>query len=99
LVAGRAALELLKTIREAVEEDRYELSIHADNRIEERGLMVWQIASALSDAKVLKARLDDRPWPSLLVSQILPDGTEVHAKWSYRSHDKMARLVTVYYPD
>ena len=98
-MAGRTAVGLFTRVLEAVEQERYEVSIHADNRIEERGMMVWQVVSGLRDGKLLRAELDDRPWPSVLVSQLLPDGTEVRAKWSHRSRDDMARLVTVYYPN
>lgn len=96
---SRTAQELLAWIKEAVREERYEVSIHADNRIEERGLMEWQIVMGLADADLLRAEPDDRPWPAILLSQLLPDGTEVLGKWSYRSRDRMARLVTVYFPD
>ena len=96
---SRAAQELLARIRQAVAEDRYEISIHADNRIEERGMMVWQVASSLHEGTLLEVEPNDRPWPSVLVSQFLPDGAEVYAKWSYRSWDRMARLVTIYHPD
>ena len=99
MAISRSAQELLSLIREAVEEERYEISIHADNRIEERGMMVWQATSGLREATLLEAEPGDRPWPSVLVSQLLPDGTEALAKWSYRSRDGMARLVTIFYPD
>jgi len=62
-------------------------------------MMVWQLTSSLNEGTLLEVEPNDRPWPSVLVSQLLPDGTEVHAKWSYRSLDRTARLVTVYHPD
>jgi hypothetical protein len=68
LWAGRSQQELLARIREAVEAERYEISIHADNRIDERGVMVWQIAMGLREGRVLKVLPQDRPWPSILVS-------------------------------
>jgi len=61
--------------------------------------MEWQIVAGLPEGKLLKVEPEDRPWPSLLLSQVLPDGTEVYARWSYRARDRMARLVTIYYPD
>ncbi|MBM4036758.1 MAG: DUF4258 domain-containing protein [Planctomycetes bacterium] len=96
---SRTAQQLLARIEEAVRAERYEVSIHADNRIEERGMMEWHIVAGLPDADLLEAQLDDHPWPSVLLSQALPDGTEVYVKWSYRARDRMARLVTIYYPD
>jgi phosphoribosylformimino-5-aminoimidazole carboxamide ribonucleotide (ProFAR) isomerase len=99
LLGSRAAQELFDAIREAVQQERYEVSIHADNRIEERRMTEWQIVTGVSAARLLKTRLHDRPWPSILLSETLPDGTEVYAKWSYRPRDRMARLVTIYYPE
>jgi len=62
-------------------------------------MMEWQVVMGILDAHLLSADLQDRPWPSVLVSQMLPDGTEAHAKWSYRARDRMARVVTIYYPE
>jgi hypothetical protein len=80
----------------AVEEDRFFVAWHADERCEERGITAWQLVASLTDAELIRERPKSKPNPSIVVRQLLEDGTEVEAIWSWLSATKQAKLVTVY---
>ncbi len=64
--------------------------------VEERGITAWQLVAAFDEAKRIRERPASQPNPSLVVSQILVDGTEVEAIWAWLSQSRRAKLVTVY---
>jgi hypothetical protein len=53
----------------------------------------------LKDAELLRERPRSKPNPSVIVRQILPDGTEIEVIWSWLARAKEAKLVTVYFRD
>ena len=72
---------------------------HASERLEERGILEWQVVDGLESGRLLKERPDDLPNPLVEVSQTLADGTEVKAIWSYLVAGNIAKLVTVHFFD
>ena len=72
---------------------------HANERLRQRGIMAWQAVVGLDDGRLLLERPDDKPFPAVEVSELLPDGTEVKAVWSLVSNPPLARLVTVHFFD
>lgn len=90
---------LFDQIREAVAADRYAVGLHASDRLRERGILEWQVASGLPHAKLIKERPRDRPNPSVVVEQVLADGTSVIAVWAWLKADAGAILVTVHFDD
>jgi hypothetical protein len=88
---------LFNKVRDAVHDDRFVVSWHADERCEERGVAVWQLAAALDDAKLLRERPRSKPHPSVVVRQELADGSEVEVIWAWMSQSNRAKLVTVYF--
>jgi hypothetical protein len=91
--------QLLKTIRRLVSENRYLIGLHALERLEERQILEWQVVSGLEDAIVILARPEAMPNPAVEVRELLPDGTEIKAVWSYLPHSNVAKLITVHYFD
>lgn len=91
--------KLFDQIKQAVEDDRFIVAWHADERCEEREVTDWQIVSGLSTAVLVKERPRSKPNPSIIVSQILEDGTEVEVVWSWLSESRRAKLVTVYFKE
>ena len=87
---------LFEEIRSAVREARYLISLHADERCEERGVTAWQVVSGLEEARLVKEG-HSKPNPSVLVRQLLADGTEVEVVWSWLANSRRAKLVTVYF--
>lgn len=90
---------LLQLIRQAVADERYLVSWHADDRFESRGISEWQLISSLDTAQLVRERHHSKPNPSVIVRQVLADGQEVEVIWSWLSRSRRAKLVTVYFRD
>ena len=90
---------LFDTIRNAVRDDRFFVSSHADERCEEREIASWQVVVGLEAADLLEERLDSEPHPSIVARQELVDGAEVEVVWAWMPDSGRAILVTVYFPD
>ena len=90
---------LFDDIRKAVREDRYFFSWHADEHCEEREISGWQVVAGLEDSILVEERFQTQPNPSVVVHQILADGTEVEVIWSWLDSSRKAKLVSVYFKD
>jgi Domain of unknown function (DUF4258) len=88
--------KLLERIRSAVARDQFFVAWHADERCEERGITAWQLVASLQTADVVRERPRSKPNPSVVVRQVLEDGTEVEVIWSWLGETRQAKLVTVY---
>ncbi|MCG8583106.1 MAG: DUF4258 domain-containing protein [Pirellulales bacterium] len=75
------------------------LGQHAIERLEERGILEWQVVVGLDDGESIDEWPDALPNPKIEVEQTLPDGTQVKAVWSYLAESQAAKLVTVHYFD
>jgi hypothetical protein len=91
--------QLFETIRQLVAEEKYVVGQHASERLEERGIMEWQVVAGLEDGELMVERLDATPNPVIEVRQSLPDGTEVKVVWSLLRQSGVAKLVTVHFFD
>ncbi len=90
---------LFDTIRQLVFDEKYVVGQHASERLEERGIMEWQVIAGLEDGDLIVERLDATPNPTIEVRESLPDGTEFKAVWSHLRHSGVAKLVTVHFFD
>jgi hypothetical protein len=86
-------------IRAAIVGERYVVGEHASERLEERGIMEWQVVAAIVEAVPLVERLKAKPNPAVEFQQLLPDGTEFKSVWSYLAKSNVAKLVTVHFFD
>ena len=50
--------QLFNTIRQLVAEEKYVIGQHASERLEERGIMEWQVVVALEDGSHIVKRPD-----------------------------------------
>lgn len=91
--------KLFDTIRRLVTEEKYIVGEHAVQRLDERGILEWQVVLGLDDGRLLVERPDDKPNPAIEVREKLPDGTEFKAVWSHLSRSGVAKLVTVHFFD
>ena len=80
-----------------VAEERYIIGEHASERLEERGIMEWQVVAGVEDGELIAERLDAMPNPAVEVRESLPDGTEYKAVWSHLPQTGVAKLVTVHF--
>ena len=90
---------LFDTIRQLVIAERYVVGQHASERLEERGILEWQVVSGLDEGELIVERPDAKPNPAVKVRETLADGTEVKAVWSHLRQTGMAKLVTVHFFD
>lgn len=90
---------LFNTIRRLVTDGRYVVGQHAVERLDERGILEWQIVDGIDEAILLAEHLDDRPNPAVETRQVLADGTDVKAVWSHIVSADIAKLVTVHFFD
>ena len=91
--------QLFDSIRQMVAEGKYVVGQHASERLEERGIIEWQVVAGLEDGQLLTERPDAIPNPSIEVQESLPDGTDVKAVWSHLRQSGVAKLVTVHFFD
>ena len=91
--------QLFVTIRRLVAADRYIVGEHASERLDERGIMEWQVVEGLEDGKLIAERPGAKPNPAVEVREVLPDGTEFKAVWSHLPQSSVAKLVTVHFVD
>lgn len=91
--------QLYLTIRQLVAADKYVIGLHASERLEERGIMGWQVVAGLEDGKLIAERPDAIPNPAVEIRLSLPDGTNVKAVWSHLRQSGVAKLVTVHFFD
>lgn len=91
--------QLFETIRQLVAEEKYIVGQHASERLEERGIMEWQVVAGVEDGELIVERPDATPNPAIEVRESLPDGTECRAVWSLLRQSGVAKLVTVHFFD
>lgn len=91
--------QLLVTIRRLVAEEKYVVGQHASERLEERGILEWQVVVGLEDGELIAERSDATPNPVVEVRESLPDGAEIKAVWSHLRQSGVAKLVTVHFFD
>ena len=90
---------MLDAIRSAVRDDRYLISLHADERMRQRRVPAWQVLTSVAEAKLLRQRPENRPNPVVELEQMLPDGTTVKTVWAWLASDQVAKLITVHFVD
>ena len=91
--------QLFETIRRLVADERYVVGEHAAERLEERRILEWQAVSGLDEGELIAERPRAKPNPTIEVRQLLADGTEVKAVWSYVCQTGVAKLVTIHFFD
>lgn len=90
---------LFDTIRSPVARGRYVVGQHAAERLDERGILEWQVVDGVARGSLVVERPDASPHPAVVTRQLLADGTEVKAVWSYLISADLAKLVTVHFFD
>jgi uncharacterized protein DUF4258 len=90
---------LFNTIRRLVLAEKYVIGEHASERLEERGIMEWQVVAGLEEGELLAERRGAMPNPTVEVRESLADGTEFKVVWSHLLRSGVAKLVTVHFID
>ena len=91
--------QLFNTIRRLIAEDKYVVGQHASERLEEHGIMEWQVVAGVEECELLAERPKATPNPTVELRECMPDGTEFMAVWSHLRESGVAKLVTVHFFD
>lgn len=86
-------------LRRLIACEKYVIGLHAAERLEERGIMEWQVVAGVADGELIVERPGAQPNPTVEIRELLPDGTEIKAVWSLLPHSDVAKLVTVHFFD
>lgn len=73
--------QLFETIRTLVANGRYVIGQHAAERLDERGVLEWQVVDGIGDGSLIVERPNASPNPAVEVRQLLADGSEIKAVW------------------
>ena len=90
---------LHERIIQLINQDRWGLSWHANESIQERQVEIWQVVGLTPEGRLLRELPNARPRPKVEIEIVLPDGTLAKTVWSYDSHLDSAVLVTVHFFD
>ena len=91
--------QMFEAIKRLIASEKYVVGQHAVERLEERGILEWQVVASLDEGRLIAECPDAKPNPTVEVTESLPDGTEVKAVWSHLRHSGVAKLVTVHFFD
>ena len=58
---------------------------------------MWQLIVGLDDAELVRERPRSKPHASVVVREVLADGSEVESIWAWMKASNRAKLVTVYF--
>lgn len=86
-----------ESIRRSLANERYLVTNHADERLRERGIMLWQVVAGTRDSAVCREFPDASPFPKAEFELRLADGTRAKAVWSWSRASGSVRLVTVHF--
>ena len=90
---------LFEKIRSLVANGHYIIGQHAAERLDERGVLEWQVLDGVEQGSLIAERPDALPNPAVEMSQLLADGAEVKVVWSHVISVDVSKLVTVHFFD
>jgi hypothetical protein len=90
---------LYDKIKQAISREKVVFSLHADNRLRERGVVRWQVVEGFALGELVGSHPANQPDPKILVRQTLADGSEVMAVWAFVESIRSAKLITVYFEE
>jgi hypothetical protein len=90
---------LYDTISRAIARDDVAFSVHADERLRQRGIVRWQVIEGFRDGELISGHPDAQPNPKIAVRQVLADGSEVIAIWGFVASIRCAKLITVFFKE
>lgn len=72
--------------------------LHAVQRMFERGITTINVKEVVKNGKIVEKYLDDKPFPSYLISGIV-NGNPLHVVAALDKETQKAIIITVYEPD
>jgi hypothetical protein len=91
-------MDLIKGIREKIEQDRFEFSKHAVDQAILRNIRVGEIREAIAKGEVIEDYPDDKYGPSCLIFGLTQTRRPLHVQCSYPARP-LVKIITLYEPD
>jgi hypothetical protein len=88
---------LARSILSSIEQGRYLVTDHADERLRERGILLWQVLEGVGRPICTFDDPGATPFPKSEIDFYLVDGTRVRSVWSWSRASGTARLVTIHF--
>ena len=86
----------IQNIKELLEEDKIDWSVHVLARMQQREIRVRQVIEAIYSGEIIEYYSDDYPFPSCLISGVCKDGKKLHIVCSLGNNSIW--MITAYYP-
>jgi hypothetical protein len=84
-------------IRSKVQSGDYEISVHAFERMRQRGISLEDVENVIIDGEIIERNVDAQPFPKCIFWGFTRlKGESLHVVCSLTPHSK---IVTVYFPD
>ena len=87
----------IKVLQEYYKEDKVIVSIHAQERLRQRGIKIKDIKHCILFGEIIEQYPDDFPFPSCLIFGKSEDNQIIHVVVS--DEGGMSRIITAYFPD
>jgi hypothetical protein len=88
---------MIEAIREKIQSENFELSVHALTRSIQRGILLEEICESILDGEIIETYPDDRYGPSCLIMGFTTLGRPIHSQCSYPVRP-LLKVITVYEP-
>ncbi|PKP56005.1 MAG: hypothetical protein CVT88_00135 [Candidatus Altiarchaeales archaeon HGW-Altiarchaeales-1] len=86
----------INDIKEKIQINDYEISLHALEKSFERKIWKDDIEHAIMNGEIIEDYKDDKPYPSCLICGKTRDMQPIHIVCTY---PPIVRIITIYFPD
>lgn len=90
------ALDIIE-LRKLCTPKNIQITLHAAKRLEQRGILIKDIISCISNGEIIEQYPDDYPYPSCLVLGLSVKNKFLHVVIGHHESDLF--LITAYFPD
>jgi len=90
-------MDILQRIREQIQKDDYEFTLHAEHGREDEHILVEELEQSVIAGELLEDYPNDPRGHSCLITGYSPIGRSIHSVWGLLP-DGRVRVITVYIP-
>jgi len=80
----------------AIRENKVKITDHADEETQDDKLTYDEIFHSVFKGNIIENYIDDKPFPSCLISGKTFSGEQIHSVWAYNDKSCWFVLITVY---
>lgn len=83
-------------LRQLVKKGKYQITLHAQKRMDQRGITLTELKSAICEGEVIEMYPSDKPYPSCLMMGRVRGGFPLYAVCALSD---MVHIITVHWMD